>query len=136
MRALIAVEVISVLQINHRGISWANREIMRKLIKRVPAHIYIADGNLKIGRIAGKTAAIKSVVDADASIAEVICAGIVAKVERDKIMRTLDSEFPQFLWKKNAGYGTLAHIAAIKSHKISRYHRNIYVTTALAHNQV
>ncbi len=136
MRAMIAVEVISALQINHRGIAWANREIMRKLIKRMSADIYIADGNLKIGRIAGKSTAIRSVVDADATVGEVICAGIVAKVERDRIMQQLDREFPHFLWKENAGYGTLAHIAALRSHKLSRYHRNIYVTTALAHNQV
>jgi len=129
--ATIEVEIISTRSVNNHGISWANREIFRRLIKKIEADRFIVDGNLKLGRIAGKTGKVKSVVDADATVTETMCAGIVAKVERDTIMNTLHKEFPQFGWKQNAGYGTKRHILAIQKFQMTRYHRGIFVTTAL-----
>ena len=135
MRAEIAVEVISARSINNHGIGWANREIMRRLIKRVSAHEYIADGRLKLGRIDGKTQKLKSVIDADATIPPVILAGIVAKVERDKLMSKLHKEFPMYYWKQNKGYGTKEHLEALKTYGQSHYHRNIFVTTAFRNRE-
>ncbi len=131
LKTEIAVEVISTRSINNHGIGWANREIMRRLIKKVKADKYIVDGKLKLGRIAGKAGRVKSIVDADATIAEVICAGIVAKVERDKLMRQLHKQFPKYHWKNNAGYGTKEHLTAIATYSLTYYHRSIFVTTAL-----
>jgi len=131
LNAEISVEVISTRCINNHGIGWANREIFRRLIKKINAYQCIVDGNLKLGRIAGKTHKIKSVVDADATIPEVIAAGIVAKVERDHIMHELHKLFPEFGWENNAGYGTRSHILTIQKNNISRFHRGIYVTTAI-----
>ncbi len=130
MRATVAVEVISTRQINNRGINWANREIMRRLIKRMMADEYILDGKMKVGRVAGRPN-IRSIVDADATIGEVILAGIVAKVERDRLMDALHREFPDFRWKQNKGYGTKSHLTALSTRGPCRYHRLIYVTTAL-----
>lgn len=131
LRAEIAVEVISTRSINNHGIAWANREVMRRLVKRVEADEYIADGRLKLGRVTGKTEKLKSLIDADATIPAVILAGIVAKVERDKIMLELHKEFPVYNWKENKGYGTKDHVEAIKTYGQIHYHRSIYVTTAL-----
>jgi methyl-accepting chemotaxis protein len=39
-------KIISARQINNRGIGWANKEIFRRLIKRIKADKYIVDGNL------------------------------------------------------------------------------------------
>jgi ribonuclease HII len=131
LQADIYIEIISARSINNHGIGWANREIFRRLIKKVEAGRYIVDGNLRLGRIEGKTEKIFSVVDADATIPEVICAGIVAKVMRDRTMQNLHKEFPQFGWNRNAGYGTSRHIKAIRETHVNRYHRVIFVTTAL-----
>lgn len=125
------VEVISTRQINNRGIQRANREAIRRLIKRVDADKYIVDGRIRLGRIKGKTKKIQTMIDADATIPEVILAGIVAKVERDAIMQELDQKYSQYHWRLNAGYGTRAHIKAILTHGIVRYHRSVFVTTAL-----
>src|SRR3989338_11162235 len=46
--AEIFIEIISARQINNHGIGWANKEIFRRLIKKVSADSYIVDGNLKI----------------------------------------------------------------------------------------
>lgn len=129
--ATIKTAVISHRQINSRGIGWANREIFRRLIRQVEADEYIADGVVKIGRVKGKSSAIGSVVDADATIPLTIAAGIVAKVERDKIMRQLHREFPQYSWRTNTGHGTKKHIAALLKYGPTKYHRSVFVTTAL-----
>ncbi len=129
--ATIKVEVISHRQINSRGIGWANREIFRRLIRQVEADEYIADGNLKLGRLNGKTDHVKSVVDADATIPAAIAAGIVAKVERDKLMARLHQEFPKYGWKTNTGHGTSRHIQALLNFGPTKYHRSVFVTTAL-----
>ncbi len=131
LHAEITVEVISTRSINNHGIGWANRKIMRRLIKKVEADEYIADGNIKLGRIKGKTHKLKSVIDADAAIPAVILAGIVAKVERDRLMNELHKEFPEYHWEKNKGYGTKDHFEAIKTFGQVHYHRGIYVSTAL-----
>lgn len=131
LKAEVTIEVISARSINNHGIGWANREIMRRLIKKVEVDKYIVDGKLKLGRIAGKAGKVKSVVDADATVTEAICAGIIAKVERDKLMRQLHRQFPKYHWRNNAGYGTKKHLKAIEAYSLTYYHRNIFVTTAL-----
>jgi len=128
--AEMAVEVISDRQINNRGIGWANREIFRRLIKRIEADEYIADGTIKIGKVKGRPA-IKSVIDADEKIPPAIAAGIVAKEERDKLMRRMHKEFPKYGWKTNTGHGTRAHFLAIEAWGMTKYHRTVFVTTAL-----
>lgn len=129
--AKIHVEIVSTRRINNRGIQRANREAIRALIKRVEADRYIVDGKIRIGRVRGKTHNIQTKVDADATIPEVILAGIVAKVERDNIMQELHHQFPLYHWKSNAGYGTKTHISAILANGSSLYHRSIFVTTAI-----
>lgn len=122
--AVIAVEIISARQINTRGMGWANKEVFRRLKKKIPADKYIADGNLKIRGI-------KSVVKADTKIPEVMAASIIAKVFRDRIMDHLHEQFPKYGWQSNKGYGTKYHIAAIREYGTTKYHRSRFVATAL-----
>ena len=123
--AIIAVEEISARQINTRGMGWANKEIFRRLRKRILADKYIADGNLKLGK------KIKSVIKADTKILEVMAASIIAKVFRDRIMDHLHEQRPKYGWQSNKGYGTKYHIAALRGHGITKYHRTVFVKTAL-----
>lgn len=129
--AEIKVDIISTRRINNRGIQRANREVIRNLIKQVEANQYIVDGNIKLGRIKGKTHKVKMIIDADAKILPVILAGIVAKVERDKLMKQLHRQFPKYKWHLNAGYGTKTHVQTISKYGLTRYHRSIFVHTAL-----
>lgn len=125
-----AVEIVSARQINTRGIGYCNKLVFRKLIKKISADKYIADGNLKVKSRKQK---VESVVDADAKILPCILAGIVAKVTRDKIMMDLGKlrKFKKYQWRINKGYGTKAHLEALKKYGMSRYHRTVFVTTAL-----
>lgn len=122
---------ISAQLINEKGIGWANKEIFRMLIRQVPATEYIVDGNLTLAPIPDIKGTVRCLVDADATEAAVICAGIVAKVTRDRIMQDLHTNHPFFGWEHNAGYGTREHIAMIRKHGSTPEHRTIYVNTAL-----
>ena len=67
------------------------------------------------------------IVKADAKSYSVAAASIIAKVTRDRIMRSLDSEYPQYGFAKNKGYGTAAHIEAIKRFGACPEHRVTYI---------
>ncbi len=134
-RAYLISASISARSINRNGIGWANKEIFRRLIRTIPAEQYIIDGNLRIG-IRNKSKNIQSIVDADATILEVILAGICAKVIRDKMMRRLSLRYPHYGWERNAGYGTRAHIDAIRQNGITPHHRAQFVRTALSKNLI
>ncbi|VAX24649.1 Ribonuclease HII [hydrothermal vent metagenome] len=64
-----------------------------------------------------------SVVKGDSLSFSIAAASIIAKVTRDRIMRIASEEFPEYLWHKNKGYGTKEHIAAIKDHGPTSFHR-------------
>ncbi|MCL1862985.1 MAG: ribonuclease HII [Defluviitaleaceae bacterium] len=56
----------------------------------------------------------------------IAAASILAKVERDAIMQRLHDQYPQYAWSSNKGYGTAAHIAAIKEHGLCPAHRRSF----------
>lgn len=52
---------------------------------------------------------------------------VVAKVIRDKRMVQYSKEFPSYLLEKNNGYGTKAHMEAIKKHGLIKIHRKSFL---------
>ncbi|WP_249226842.1 ribonuclease HII [Alicyclobacillus mengziensis] len=66
------------------------------------------------------------VIDGDAKCLSVAAASIIAKVERDKIMAELHTEYPQYGFHKNAGYPTSEHLAALDEVGPSVTHRQSY----------
>ena len=53
----------------------------------------------------------------------IACASILAKVERDRIMRGLDAEYPQYGFAANKGYGARQHREALSRFGPSPIHR-------------
>lgn len=53
-------------------------------------------------------------------------ASIIAKLYRDRLMTEWSEKYPYYLWDKNAGYGTAAHLKAISEHGISEIHRRSF----------
>lgn len=68
-----------------------------------------------------------SIIKADAKSYAVACASILAKVTRDLIMRKYDEIYPQYGFIKHKGYGTAAHIAAIKKYGPCEIHRRTFI---------
>ncbi len=65
-------------------------------------------------------------VKGDGRFLHIAAASILAKTHRDEIMENLHQEFPQYGWNQNAGYPTLAHRNAIRTHGISPHHRKSF----------
>ncbi len=66
------------------------------------------------------------IVHGDAKYQAIAAASILAKTYRDEYMCRLDEEFPAYHWRKNKGYPTKEHRAAIVEHGITKYHRKSY----------
>ena len=68
----------------------------------------------------------QAVVKGDSKHLEIAAASIIAKVTRDRLMAALHETWPVYGWKKNAGYGTAEHRAAIEEHGITPHHRKSF----------
>ena len=65
----------------------------------------------------------QTLVKGDSKSASIAAASILAKVTRDRYMKELAKEFPQYCWEKNAGYLTKEHLNAIDKYGLCKYHR-------------
>ena len=68
-----------------------------------------------------------SIVKGDAKCYSIAAASIIAKVIRDRIMRQWHEIYPQYNFIQHKGYGTAAHIAAIKEYGLCPLHRLSFV---------
>lgn len=68
-----------------------------------------------------------SIVHGDALSYSIAAASIVAKVTRDRMMEEFDKSYPQYGFAKHKGYGTAAHIAALKQYGPCPIHRHSFI---------
>jgi ribonuclease HII len=68
----------------------------------------------------------QGLIHGDSLALSIAAASIVAKVTRDRIMRELDAEFPQFGLARNKGYGTRTHLKALYEFGASPIHRQSF----------
>ncbi len=123
-----AVAEINVPIINKYGIGKATQMAFRKVVKSLeksPDYIlidafYIKHLNRK------KQAAIK---DGDKVCVSISAASIIAKVYRDRLMKSLHKKYPQYGFAKHKGYGTKFHQEMIKKYGLSRIHRKSFNLT-------
>lgn len=67
-----------------------------------------------------------SIIKGDLKSITISAASVIAKVTRDKLMRELDIKYPMYDFKKNVGYPTKEHIAAINKYGILKEHRKTF----------
>ena len=68
-----------------------------------------------------------SIVHGDALSYSIAAASIVAKVTRDGLMYRYDRDYPEYNFAKHKGYGTAAHIAALKQYGPCPIHRRTFI---------
>ena len=68
----------------------------------------------------------RCIVKGDATYACIAAASILAKTERDRLMKQLAEQYPQYGWEKNKGYPSPAHRAAIAAWGPSPLHRRTF----------
>lgn len=83
----------------------------------------LVDGNRKIPDMKLPQ---KAIPRGDKICSSIAAASIVAKVERDKIMRDLDKKYPQYGFLNNKGYGTSEHLDALYKYGLSPCHRKTF----------
>ncbi len=72
-----------------------------------------------------------AVIKGDATSAAIAAASIIAKVERDRFMQNLPSDYDKYLFLKHKGYGTKLHYEMIEEHGVSDIHRRSFLKKIL-----
>ena len=67
-----------------------------------------------------------TIIKGDNQSLAIAASSIIAKVYRDNLMTDLSKKYPEYLWEKNAGYGTKEHLLAIKKCGITSIHRKSF----------
>ncbi len=70
---------------------------------------------------------VTTVVKGDGTSASIAAASILAKVSRDRYMKKLAEEYPQYQFEKHKGYGTKLHYEMLEKHGISEVHRRTFL---------
>ncbi|WP_394271829.1 ribonuclease HII [Butyricicoccus sp.] len=94
---------------------------------QVPADFALVDGN----RISGLDIPSECVIGGDGKVLSIAAASILAKVTRDRYMREMAEQYPQYGFEKHKGYGTKAHYAAIEQYGICPLHRKTFLKKVL-----
>ena len=118
---LVVVETVPAGEIDRCGLHNSNLQALRRALAACvpPAQACLVDG-FSLGPKAPPHVAI---VGGDQRSAAIACASIVAKVVRDRMMRRLDSLYPNYGFAAHVGYITGAHSAAVRRHGPSAVHR-------------
>ena len=68
------------------------------------------------------------IIKGDAKSLSIAAASVIAKVTRDRLMREYDVLMPEYGFAGHKGYGSAAHIAAIREYGPSPIHRRTFLT--------
>lgn len=66
------------------------------------------------------------IIKGDGKYLNIAAASILAKTHRDEYMANLDVDYPQYNWKQNKGYPTIAHRNAVIELGLSPFHRKTF----------
>ena len=102
----------------------AAKQVLDSLTAQSDVVRVIADFGLPLPEEAPPATHIKG---GDAKEPLIAMASIIAKVERDAMMRDLAATYPSYQWEKNNGYLTRAHEAEIRKHGPTPVHRKTFL---------
>ncbi len=121
----IGVGMCSPEEVDELNILWAAMEAMRRAVNELslcPDYLLI-DGNTCFP---DSPWMYETVVKGDLECHSIASASIIAKVNRDRLMRDLHHEYPAYRWLTNVGYPTREHYAALTQHGPTPYHRRSF----------
>ena len=126
--ASISVVIVPAAEVDARGVHAANLDGMRRAVQGLdlqPAYV-LTDGYA----IEGLGLPNLAVWKGDQVVVSISAASVVAKVTRDRIMRELDGQFPEYGFAGHKGYITAAHTKALNEHGPCKEHRTSFANVA------
>ncbi|MEY3803634.1 MAG: ribonuclease HII [Actinobacteria bacterium] len=131
--AAISTIIVPPAEVDARGVHAANLDGMRRAVQGLsitPAYV-LTDGYA----IDGLGIANLAVWKGDQVAHCISAASIIAKVTRDRIMRELDTTYPDYGFAKHKGYITAAHTKALNQHGPCIEHRKSFANIAALINK-
>ena len=120
-----AVGIADVETIDEINILQATYEAMRQAIAQLsPQPDLLLNDAVTIPKV---TIPQVPIIKGDAKSISIGAASIIAKVTRDRMMAEYDQIYPEYGFAKHKGYGTAAHIAALKEYGPCPIHRRTFI---------
>lgn len=113
----------SVQEIDALNIRQATKLAMSRAATGAPCALFLIDGNDPCA-LPGE---VRMLVGGDRTSYAIAAASIVAKVARDRLMRALDGEYPGYGFAQHKGYGTPAHLEALRAQGPCPAHRALFI---------
>lgn len=119
-----SVAEASVEEIEQLNILQATLLAMRRAVEglRLKPQLVLVDGN----RLPVLPMRAEAIVKGDSLVPAISAASILAKVHRDRWCAQYDQTFPQYGFAQHKGYGTAAHLAALRLHGACPQHRKTF----------
>jgi ribonuclease HII len=93
---------------------------------RLKPRLTLVDGN----RLPALDMPAQAIVSGDALVPAISAASILAKVQRDQWCERIAADYPQYGFAAHKGYGTAAHLAALRTHGPCAHHRRSFAPVA------
>ena len=124
-----AVARVEAAEIDETDILSARMKAMQLAIDRLtPAPDFaLLDGNRDHGRSAAVTTPHRMIVKGDSLSASIAAASILAKVSRDRYMKEIAAQYPQYEFDRHKGYGTKRHYELLRRYGPSPIHRRTFL---------
>ena len=122
----VGIGIVSAGRIDEINILQATYEAMRKAVSQLcfQPDVLLVDAVT----IPGIGIRQVPIIKGDAKSLSIGAASIIAKVTRDRMMRELDEVYPEYGFAAHKGYGTAAHIAALKEYGPCPIHRTSFIS--------
>lgn len=128
--AEIGVGIVCAGEIDRHNILQATFRAMHEAVRGLPAlpDLALVDGHL----LPPLPVPCRAIIGGDASVYEISCASIVAKVIRDRLMEFYDGLYPGFGFCRHKGYGTALHSERLRALGPCLLHRKTFQPIAEA----
>lgn len=126
-RTIYGIGIVSAEEIDEMNILQATYKAMRMAIDKLSKRPEVLLNDAVIIPDIDESIHQEKIIKGDAKSVSIAAASILAKVTRDRYMEELGEKYPEYGFEKHKGYGTKAHIEAIKKYGITPEHRKTFL---------